>query len=140
MHLEKQFEVKRPRDVVIEIVARDETLLGLFPEGRTEIVSRDESRYEIRTHYNALGREGTAIFHFVFGLDGDVRFDKVCDGRVWRKLQGNVRFEAVDAGTRVLFEMDGKTKTLVPELAIRGPMQEQLEQMAAALRARIESI
>ena len=139
MHLEKQFEVKRPRDAVIEIVARDETILGLFPEARTEIVSRDEGRYEVRTHYNALGRDGTATFHFAFELDGDVRFDKVCDGRVWRKLQGNVRFEGVDAGTRVLFEMEGKTKPLVPEIAIRGAMQDQLEQMAAALRARIES-
>lgn len=139
MHLEKQFEVKRTRDSVVEIVARDETLLGLFPEGRTEIVSRDENRYEIRTHYNALGREGTATFHFAFGLDGEVRFDKVCDGRVWRKLAGNVRFEEAGSRTRVLFEMDGKTKSLVPELAIRGAMQDQLEQMAAALRAQIES-
>ena len=35
--------------------------------------------------------------------------------------------------------MDGATKALVPELTIRGPMKDQIQQMAAALRERIES-
>ena len=34
--------------------------------------------------------------------------------------------------------MDGRTKALVPEFTIRGAMQEQIEQMATALRRRLE--
>ena len=35
--------------------------------------------------------------------------------------------------------MDGRTKTLVPEFTIKGPMHDQIEQMAKALKQRIES-
>jgi len=35
MHLEKQFDVKRPRAETVAITARDETLLGLFPDTKT---------------------------------------------------------------------------------------------------------
>ena len=35
---EKEFQVTRPRSEAVEIAARDETLLGLFPDTRTEIV------------------------------------------------------------------------------------------------------
>ncbi len=34
--------------------------------------------------------------------------------------------------------MDGRTKTFVPEFTIKGPMQEQLDQMAEGLRGAIE--
>jgi hypothetical protein len=33
----------------------------------------------------------------------------------------------------VTIEMTGRTKTLVPEFTIKGPMQEQLEQMSESL-------
>ena len=138
MHLEKHFDVDRDRDAAVQIVAQEETLLGLFPDQKTEIVEHSGDRWTTRTRYNALGREGEATFHFTFLLDGDVRFEKVCDGRVWRELVGHVSLEERGTGTRVRIAMDGKTKALVPEFTIKGAMQEQIDQMARALRKRIE--
>ena len=61
-------------------------------------------------------------------------------GHVWRRLDGSLSFEACGKGaTLVRIEMEGRTKALVPEFTIKGPMQEQIEQMADALRRCIES-
>jgi hypothetical protein len=139
MHLEKQFDVKRPRAEVIEIAAHDETLLGLFPDTKTEIVSAKGRRRTTRTAYTALGREGTATFHFDFRKDGDVDFEKVCDGNVWRELKGTLSFEERSGGTRVRIAMEGRTRSLVPEFTIKGAMRDQIEQMARVLRERLES-
>jgi hypothetical protein len=38
----------------------------------------------------------------------------------------------------VLLRMEGRTRTLVPELTIRGPLRDQIEQMTKALRMRLE--
>ena len=138
MHLEKQFEVKRPREEAVAIAARDETLLGLFPDTRTEIVASKGQRRTTRTTYTALGREGTATFHFDFRGDGNVDFEKVCDGNVWRELRGSLTFHARSGATRVRIEMDGRTKALVPEFTIKGAMRDQIDQMARALRDRLE--
>jgi hypothetical protein len=138
MHLEKQFDVKQARDAAVALIARDETLLQLFPETRTEIVESRDNRRTLRSHYRALGQQGTATFHFEYERNGDMRFEKVCDGRVWRELKGVVCFETRGKGTRVRIVMDGRTKALVPEFTIRGAMQEQIEQMAGALRRRLE--
>ncbi len=139
MRIAKQFDVDRPRDTVVEIAAREETLVELFPDAATEIVSRDGDRVTARMRYRALGSDGEATFHFTFLLDGGVRFEKVCDGRVWRELTGAMSFEESGARTRVRIKMDGRTRPLVPEFTIKGAMQEQLDQMATALRERIES-
>lgn len=138
MRLEKSFDVRCPRDAATELIARDETLVGLFPDAQTEILESRSDRKTVCSRYRALGREGTATFHFDFLLDGDVRFEKVCDGNVWRELRGRLSFEESGRGTRVRIEMDGRTKSLVPEFTIKGPMKEQLESMARALRARLE--
>jgi hypothetical protein len=138
MHLEKEFTVAQSPEKARSRVASDDTLLGLFPETRTEIVARDGDRRTVRSHYTALGQRGTATFHFDFVPDEDIRFEKVCDGRVWRELKGCVSFRSRGKGTRVRVTMDGRTKGLVPEFTIRGAMQEQLEQMASALRGRLE--
>jgi hypothetical protein len=138
VHLEKQIDVKQGRDAAVALVAQDETLLNLFPETRTEIVESRENRRTLRSHYRALGQQGTATFHFRFEPSGDVCFEKVCDGRVWRELKGVVSFEPRGKGTRVRIVMDGRTKALVPEFTIRGAMQEQIDQMATALRRRLE--
>jgi hypothetical protein len=138
VHLEKQFDVKQSRDVAVALVAQDDTLLRLFPETRTEIVERHDNRRTVCSHYRALGQEGTATFRFEFDPSGDVCFEKVCDGRVWRELTGVVSFETRGKGTRVRIVMDGRTRALVPEFTIRGAMQEQIEQMATALRRRLE--
>ena len=138
MHLEKQFDVKQTPAAAIACVAQDETLLHLFPDTQTEIVERRGNRRTLRSHYRALGQQGTATFHFEFEPSGEIGFEKVCDGRVWRELKGVVSFEARGKGTRVRIVMDGRTKALVPEFTIRGAMQEQIEQMATALRRRLE--
>jgi hypothetical protein len=139
MHLEKEFTVRRGRQEAAEIAARDETLQGLFPDTRTEIVERKGNRRTARSHYTALGRAGTATFHFTFREDGDVEFEKVCDGNVWRELKGTLCFQAQGARTRVRISMEGRTKALVPEFTIKGAMRDQIEQMAGALRQRLEA-
>lgn len=137
MHLEKEFEVELSCDDAYRCVATDETLLNLFPETRTELVaSRGEER-TVRSHYTALGQEGVATFNFRFVPEDEVRFEKVCDGRVWRELTGSVRFRERGGRTRVRIEMDGRTKGLVPEFTIKGAMKDQLDQMARALRQQL---
>lgn len=140
MKLEKSFDVRCAREAALAALAREETLLELFPDTKTEIVAREAGRTTIRSHYRALGQDGTATFHFHFEPSGELRFEKVCDGRVWRQLEGSVSFTGRGARTRVRIAMEGRTKTFVPELAIRGPMHDQLEKMAGALRERLESL
>jgi len=141
LRMDKSFGTDRSRDHAVEVAGRQETLVSLFPDARTEIVARKGDRVTARTHYTALGREGTATFHFDYLMDGTIRFEKVCDGNVWKELRGEVSFddaEPAGAGCRVTIEMEGRTKGFVPEFTIRGPMKEQIEQMAESLRRRIE--
>lgn len=139
MQLERRFDVACPRDTAVEVVAREDTLVGLFPDSQTEILEKQGDRITTRSHYRALGREGEATFHFDFLMDGNVRFEKVCDGNVWRELHGEVSFDERGAGTRVAIHMEGRTKALVPEFTIKGPMQDQIDAMADALRRRLEA-
>jgi len=138
MKVDKQFEARCDRDHAVETLSREETLLSLFPDSATEIVERKGDRVTARTHYSALGREGIATFHFDYLMDGSVRFEKVCDGNVWKELRGELSFDEQGDGCLVTLEMEGHTKGLVPEFTIRGPMKEQIEQMAEALRRKIE--
>ena len=138
MHLVKEFDVPRPREVAIAVIEDDEALVSLFPDTETRVVDSTRDRKTTVSRYRALGREGEATFHFTFLVDGNVRFEKVCDGRVWRELRGEVSFEESGGGTRVRIAMDGRTKPFVPEFTIKAPMQEQIDQMAEALRTRIE--
>jgi len=140
MHLERSFEVACDRDRAVEVLARDATLVGLFPEAETEIVETRGRRKTARSRYRVLGREGTATFHFDFLPDGSIAFEKVCDGNVWRELRGEVQLEARDGGTRVRIAMDGSTRRFVPELTIKGPMTEQLDGMARALADLLEEV
>jgi len=137
VRMEKEFDVDRPRAEAAALLADDEMLCALFPDTQTEIVGREGSRKTIESHYTALGREGVATFHFDFAPDGGVRFEKVCDGRVWKELRGAVTLSDRRQGTRVRIELEGRTKALVPEFTIRGPMQDQLDQMARALKRRL---
>ncbi len=140
MQIRRRFNVRCPRDTVVELAAREETLLGLFPETKTEIVERKGDRITLRSHYTALGRDGVATFHFDFLMDGNVRFEKVCDGQVWRELRGDLEFEERgDDETEVAIYMDGRTRTLVPEITIKGPMEDQVTAMEKALRSRFEA-
>ena len=138
MDLTEHFEVMRPRDDVVELLCRDETLLELLPQGDTEIVESEGDNRTTETHYKALGREGVATFRFTFQMDGSVRFQKVCDGNVWRKLEGLVSVEEIDdASCEVRIELSGRTKALVPEFAIKAPMEEQIQEMTQALEERL---
>jgi len=137
LQMEKEFDIARPRAEAAALLADDAVLCDLFPDTETEIVERKGTRRTIASHYTALGREGVATFHFDFEPSGDVRFEKVCDGRIWRELRGVVKLTERKDKTRVRIELDGRTKALVPEFTIRGPMQDQLEQMAKALKRRL---
>ena len=69
---------------------------------------------------------------------GGEGFAKVCDGNVWKKLEGLVSVEEIDDTTcEVSIELSGKTKTLVPEFTIKGPMEDQIREMTLALEAKL---
>jgi carbon monoxide dehydrogenase subunit G len=139
MHLSKEFRVRVDRARVAAVLGEDETLTQLFPDATTEIIDRQGERRTVRSRYRALGRDGEATFHFTSGRDGGVRFEKVCDGNVWKQLRGEVTVHEGAADTRVCIAMDGKTKGLVPEFTIKVPMQQQLDEMVRALRRRMEA-
>lgn len=136
MQISRRFTVRRPRDEVVETLAREEVLVSLMP-GRTEIVSRGADEVRTRTHYTALGREGEATFDWRFRMDGSIAFDKVCDGKVWRELRGVVDIEEDGDGAVVLIEMTGRTKSFVPEFTIKGPMEDQLAEMVDAVETAL---
>jgi carbon monoxide dehydrogenase subunit G len=133
VRVEKSFEVSRNRDDVVARLCCDETLLELLP-GKSEMVESEGDHRTVRTHYQALGREGVATFDFTFLMDGNIRFQKRCDGRIWRELSGEVTIEERREGSQLRIQMSGRTKALVPEFTIKQPMEEQVEQMASALR------
>jgi carbon monoxide dehydrogenase subunit G len=138
MRLSKDFEVARPRAEAAAVLADERTLIELFEGAKTEIVKRDGNKLTTHSTFRALGRDSDATFHFTYANDGNVRFEKVCDGRIWKKLEGKISFEQRGARTRVRFEMEGATKGFVPEFTIRLPLEQQLDGMARALRTRIE--
>ncbi len=139
MQIEKHFDVSCSRERAVAVAARKDTLTGLFPDSPTEITESGGGRMTTVTHYTALGRSGSVTFHFDFESDGNLRFEKVCDGNVWSQLSGTLRFEERRRGTRVYLAMEGRTRTLVPEFTIRGPMKDQLDEMAQALREQLEA-
>ena len=118
MRVEKSFEVSRNRDEVVERLCSDGTLLELLP-GDSEIVESDGDHRTVRTHYQALGREGVATFDFTFLMDGNIRFQKRCDGRIWRELSGEVAIEERRNGAQLNIQMSGRTKPLIPEFTIK---------------------
>jgi hypothetical protein len=138
MQLAKEFDVTATRARACEVLAEDATLTSLFPDTQTEIVARKGSRRTAKSVYKLLGQEGEATFHFDTQPDGTVKFAKVCDGRVWKELCGRVTFTERGAKLRVRIEMEGRTKGLVPEFTIKGPLQKQLDDMAQGLRRRME--
>jgi len=140
MHLTRSFEVMRTRDDVVELLCSDETLLGLVPDGHTEIIESEGDHRTTVTRYRILGAPGVATFHFTFLLDGDVCFEKVCNGNVWKRLEGRVSVEERGhSRCDVQIEVSGWTKSFVPELTIRAPMEYQIHEMTKALEERLNS-
>ena len=138
MRLSKEFDVTASRERAQEVLAEDATLTSLFPDTQTEIVARKGTRRTTRSVYKLLGQEGEVTFHFDAQDDGNVAFAKVCDGRIWKELSGRVTLRERGPKLRVTIEMEGKTKGFVPEFTIKAPLQKQLDDMAKALRARME--
>jgi hypothetical protein len=139
MKLTKEFDVTATRARAGEVLAEDATLIGLFPDTKTDIVARSGKRRTTKSIYKLLGQEGEATFHFDAQEDGGVAFAKVCDGRVWKELSGRVTLQERGPKLHVRIEMEGKTKGFVPEFTIKTPLQKQLDDMASALRRRMES-
>ncbi len=138
MTFEKEFVVGRPREEVVADLDDDRTFAAFFPD--TRVTRKSEHVRETSTPFRALGQSRDIRFVFETLPDGNVRFEKVCDGNVWRSLEGEVRLEGRPQGrTRVVLRMDGRTRTFVPEMTIRGPMRDQVEQMTRALRSRLET-
>ena len=136
MRFEKEFVIGRPRDEVVADLDDDATFGSLFPD--TRVVSLGPGVHETRTPFTALGQTRDIRFVFETRPDGNLRFHKICDGNVWRSLDGEISLDAKDARTtRVVLRMDGRTRAFVPEFTIRGPMRDQIEQMARALRKRL---
>ena len=138
MQLSKEFDVTAARARACEVLAEDATLTSLFPDTKTEIVARTARRRTAKSVYKLLGQAGEATFHFDTQDDGTVKFAKVCDGRVWKELSGRVTLSEHGPKLRVRIEMDGKTKGFVPEFAVKTPLQKQLDDMATALKRRME--
>jgi carbon monoxide dehydrogenase subunit G len=138
MQLSREFDVTATRARACEVLAEDATLTSLFPDTKTDIVARTARRRTARSVYRLLGQAGEATFHFDTQDDGSVRFAKVCDGRVWKELSGRVTLKERGTKLRVRIEMEGKTKGFVPEFTIKAPLQKQLDDMASALKRRME--
>jgi hypothetical protein len=138
MKIDEEFVVGCGRGEVVESLDRDETFAALFPDTRVRSLGAHER--ETLTPYPGPGRARDIRFVFHTDGDGNVRFEKICDGNIWRSLEGEVRVEDVDDRmTRVVLTMEGRTRAFVPELTIRAPMREQLGQMAKALRKILET-
>ena len=137
MHFEREFTVRRSRAEVAALLDRDETIESLLPN--TTISTREDGTREARTP-SPLGQSRDIRFLFRRHADGSgLRFEKICDGNIWRSLDGEVRLEGLQGDlTRVQLRMEGRARALVPELTIRSPMRDQIEQMTKALRARLE--
>ena len=72
MHLEKQFDVERSRDSAAEIAAREETLLDLFPDSKTEIVESSGNR-PVPRRASQLAKLREEIFLRDFGEYGGAK-------------------------------------------------------------------
>jgi carbon monoxide dehydrogenase subunit G len=138
MHLEREFSIGRPLAEVARALDSDETIAALIPN--TRVTGTGAGRRETLTQVSVGGVQRELRFVFENRPDGSVRFSKICDGRIWRSLEGEIRFEAQgESRTRVRLSMDGRTRALVPELAISGPMRSQLDEMVEALRKRVDA-
>ncbi len=137
MRLEEEFVIRRPHAEVAALLDRDETVHAMFPDA--EVVALADGTREARAAYGGLGPTRDVRVQFRTDPSGDLRFDKVCDGNVWRRLEGEVHLLRVnERTTRVVLSLKGETRAFVPELTVRGPVREQFGQLAKALRAQLQ--
>ena len=137
MKLHTEFAVALARERVLPLLSRPSTLEKLFPG--TRVQTRARGVLEATTPIQRFGAARELRILIQPLADGALRFEKVCDGNVWRFLDGRVTVEAVDdAMSIVRIAVEGQTKSFVPELTIRAPLREQLEQIAKLLRRELE--
>ena len=137
MKLEKEFAVSRPKSDVVGALADDDVLAKIFPGTRVE--HRAGGVRETFTPFKALGQSREIHFFWMTLPDGSLRFEKECNGNVWRSLEGKIAVDEVDDSmTSVRLTMEGSTRAFVPELTIRQPLREQIEDMAKSLRRELE--
>lgn len=136
MHLKKDFSVDVERDQVAKQLDDDQLYATLLPN--TEVIRKDDGLRETVTRVRVGSKETMLRFVFHSGSNGNVRFHKICEGSVWRSLEGEIRLESEGSGTRVRLSMDGRTRALVPELPLRGTLRSKFEEIANTLRDRIE--
>ena len=138
MHLEKDFSVAKARQEVAQALDDDATFETLFPD--TSVASRGGGVRETTTQVALAGVSRELRFVFETAPDGNIHFHKICDGNIWRSLEGDIQLESLGTDrTRVSVSMEGKTRAFVPERAISGQMKKQLNDMVDALQTRIES-
>lgn len=136
MRVTKEFFVERERGEIQSLLDEDLTFESLFPGMR--VAKRDGPHREIAAPNPTPGTDRLIRFRFETLPNGNLRFEKVCDGNVWRSLAGAIELERSGrAQTRVMLRLEGKTRSLVPELAIRLPMREHVDQMTESLRVRL---
>lgn len=137
MEFEREFAVRRGREALVAVLRDDKSLTSLMPD--TEIVERRGKERRTLTRAHVMGQSQEIRFVFEERDDGNLGFHKICDGKVWSSLEGAVELHPVtDALTRVRIHMEGSTRAMVPEFTIRTPMRDQIDDMARALRARME--
>ncbi len=59
---------------------------------------------------------------------------KVCDGRVWRELAGEIKVEERGSGVEIRLGLSGRTKPMIPEFTIKAPLEDQIFEMSDALQ------
>ena len=121
------------------MVAQDETLLGLFPETKTEIVAREGERDDRARTTPRSGARAWPPSTSPSSRAATSASRRSATAASGASCGHASRFDGAARRTRVRIEMEGRTKALVPEFTIRGPMQDQLDQMASALRERLEA-
>ena len=140
MHLEKQFDVKRPRAEAAQRRWRDdETLAQPLPrhEHRDRRAQGQTPHDAQPLHARSVARASRPSTSS-FRDDGDVDFEKVCDGRVWRELRGTRDASRTAARARACASRwTGAPRRSCRSSRSAAPMQEQIEQMATALRKRL---
>lgn len=129
--------MSRSREAVCAVL-RDSHITGkLFPGTRVRELAGGVR--ETITPYRALGQTGELRLLFQSLPSGELRFEKVCDGHMWRFLEGRVSVQRLGAlRSAVEIRLEGATRPWIPELPLRGALREQLERLAASLRRELE--
>ena len=137
MKLRKEFVVGRPCESVLATLCDSRTIEKLLPGTRVE--ERASGARELITSVGAFASDRELRFLLVELPGRGLRFEKICDGNLWRFFEGRIVAEAIDEQMcTVHITLEGETRAFVPELTVRAPLREHLEHQSKALRAELE--